>query len=313
MRRFISAAVTLLTLMFMLPVFAVTASAVNTAQGWSGDTSLSGVGDEAGVFTKHPESLDILNEEVRETAEKLQLNIYVLLAGPEHYMADSATPAFCDEAYDRRFGNDTDGVYFFIDMSGKRPAYDYISTSGKAILFYDGKTDTIREATYEYLPSSDEGNYDEHYFDVRRGVECFLSGLEKYQSEFRSGMKYYYDKDTHKYIYYIGGELHVTNHKPPVIYLKALIIGLVGGGIVNLIAFFIGKKNYKFKGKTDPNIYLSKEESRFSTKDDIFINSHTSRTHIPQSSGGSGGGHRSGGGGGGGFHGGSHGGSGGHR
>ena len=71
-------------------------------------------------------------------------------------MQDSETSTFCDRAYDEWFGPDTDGVFFFIDMTGKRPAYDYISTAGKAILFYDGVTDDIREATYEYLPSSSE-------------------------------------------------------------------------------------------------------------------------------------------------------------
>ena len=124
-------------------------------------------------------------------------------------------------------------------------------------------------------------------------------------------MKYYYDKNTRKYIYYKGGELIISKRKPPAVYLKSFIFAIIVGGIVNLISFLIGKRNYKFKGKTDANVYFSKEESRFSENNDVFLRSHTSKTHIPQSSGSSGGYHRSGGGGG--FHGGSHGGSGGHR
>ena len=313
MKRFAAAAAAILTLMFMLPLFTVTAFADNSAQGWSGDVYLSLVDDDAGVFAAQPEMLEKLNEDVRATAERTQLNIYVLLAGPQYFMSDSETPGFCDRAYDEWFGPDTDGVFFFIDMSGKKPAYDYISTAGKAILFYDGKTDAIREATYEYLPSSEEGNYAEHCYGVKNGVECFLRGLERYQDDFKHGMKYFHDKKTRKYIYYKGDELIISKHKPPVVYLIAALIGLVGGSIVNLIAFLIGKRNYKFKSKTNPNIYLSREETSFSTQNDQFMRTNTTKTYIPQSSGSSGGGGGGGFRGGGGFSGGSHGGSGGHR
>lgn len=308
MRRFVTAAATLLTMIFMIPLFASTAFAENSAQGWDGDVTLSEVYDDYGVFKDHHAELEALNKEVRDKAEKLRLNIYVLLAGPDYLMSDSDTPEFCNILYDECFGEDTDGVLFFIDMTGKKPAYDYISTAGKAILYYDGHTDTIRENTYEYLPSSDDGDYELHYADVKRGVECFLSDLDSYQSDFRSGMKYYYDSNTGKYIYYLDGELQITDHKPPAIYLKSLIIALIGGAIVNLIAFLISKHNYKFKAKTNPNIYLSREETRFNSRDDRYLRSHTSRTRISSSSG-------SGGGSGGGGHhgGGSHGGSGGHR
>ena len=310
MRRFFIAAASLLTLVFMLPLFTLTAFAENTAQGWDGDSSRSIVYDDAGVFNDRPELLADLNKQVRDVSARTQLNIYVMLAGPTYLMTDADTPTFCNRAYDEYFGNDTDGVFFFIDMTGKKPAYDYFSTAGKAILYYDGETDTIRENTYEYLPSSDEGNYAEHCYDVKRGVECFLNDLQSYQSEFKKGMKYYYDKKTGKYIYYMNGELKITKFKPPKVFMKAGIIGLIGGAIVNLISFLIAKRNYRFKGKTNPNIDLSKEETRFNAKGDTFIRTHTSRTPIPQSSGGSGGGYRSGGGG---FSGGSHGGSGGHR
>ena len=38
MRRFFIAAASLLTLVFMLPLFTLTAFAENTAQGWDGDS-----------------------------------------------------------------------------------------------------------------------------------------------------------------------------------------------------------------------------------------------------------------------------------
>ena len=82
MRRFFIAAASLLTLVFMLPLFTLTAFAENTAQGWDGDSSRSIVYDDAGVFNDRPELLADLNKQVRDVSARTQLNIYVMLAGP---------------------------------------------------------------------------------------------------------------------------------------------------------------------------------------------------------------------------------------
>ena len=316
MRRSLSAAAAaFMMILFILPLFTFDSHAENSAAGWSGDSSLSGVEDEADMFREHPEALDLLQEDVKKASQSLQMNIYILIAGPEHRMSDSEVEKFCDEAYDRRFGNDTDGVFLFIDMTGKRPAYDYLSTAGTAILFYQDNVDAILDAACSYLPSSDSVTESEDYsYDVKYTIESFLRQLESYQEDFRSGLKYYYDPDTHKYIYYFNGELKITKFKPPAVYLKALAIALVGGGIVHLITYFVAKSNYKFKAKTDPKIYLSREETRFNFRDDHLLRSNTTKTYISSNSSGgghhSGGGHRSGGG----HHsGGSHGGGGRHR
>lgn len=266
MKKMIAAVITLLTLTAIFPLF--TAGAYEDYDDWTYSDYLSGVEDEFGVFDGNDYELEALNKEVRECSEKLGINIYVLIAGEAHYMSDSQTPSFCDNAYDSRFGLDTDGVYFFIDMSGKTPAYDYLSTSGKCISWYRGKTDAIREATYDYLPSSSEGNYAEHHSDVKRGIEVFLDGLVKYKK--RYDMRY----------------------------LRTLPCGAGGWLLVTLISYFIGKSRYKFKDKTNPRIYVSNEESRFNERNDIFIRTYTTKTRIQSSSGG---GH----GGGGGHHGGS--------
>jgi uncharacterized membrane protein YgcG len=303
-----------MTLMLVLPFCTVNASAVNTAAGWSGDSSLSAVEDDAGVFVEHADALEQLNESAKKYSEKLQMNIYVLIAGPDRRMSDSEEREFCDQTYDERFGNDTDGVFLFIDMTGKRPAYDYLSTYGTAILFYQEHVDEILDAACSYLPSSDSFSTSEDYsYDVKYTINAFFNQLEKYQKDFRAGLKYYYDPETHKYIYYFNGELKITKFKPPAVYLRALLMALAGGGIVHLIAYFVAKSKYKLKAKTDPNIYLSKEETRFNFRTDDLIRSYTSKSRISSSSGGGyhGGGHRSGGG----SHhsGGSHGGGGRHR
>ena len=277
--------------MLMLPFCAMSASAVNTAAGWSGDTSLSCVIDDAGVYKGSEYALEQLNKETREYSEKLQMNICVFIAGPEHLMSDRDEEQFCKDSYSERFGEDTDGVFLYIDMTGKKPAYDYMATAGKAILFYQDNVDDILDAACIFLPSSDDFTEGADYHaDVGFAIREFYSQLKKYQKEFRAGLKYYYDKNTHKYIYYLNGELKITKFKPPAVYMKALLIALVGGGIAHIITFLIAKRNYKFKAKTNPNIYLSKEETRFAVNNDELIRSHTSKTHIPQSSGGGGGG-----------------------
>lgn len=316
MRRSLSAAAAaFMMILFILPLFTFDSHAENSAAGWSGDSSLSGVEDEADMFREHPEALDLLQEDVKKASQSLQMNIYILIAGPEHRMSDSEVEKYCDEAYDRRFGNDTDGVFLFIDMTGKRPAYDYLSTAGTAILFYQDDVDAILDAACSYLPSSDSVTEGKDYsYDVKYTIGAFLRQLESYQEDFRSGLKYYYDPKTHKYIYYFNGELKITKFKPPAVYLKALAIALVGGGIVHLITYFVAKSNYKFKAKTDPKIYLSREETRFNFRDDHLLRSNTTKTYISSNSSGGGhhssGGHRSGG-----SHhsGGSHGGGGRHR
>ncbi len=276
MKRLISAAAAaIIAIMLMLPFCTLYASAENTAAGWSGDSSLSCVIDNAGIFNDKSYVLEQLNSSTREYSEKLQMNICVFIAGPQYRMSDSDEVQFCKKAYSERFGDDTDGE----------------------------DVDEILDASLCYLPSSDSFSSDTDYSsEVRTAINSFYGQLNEYQEDFRAGLKYYYDKNTKKYIYYLNGELKVTEFKPPAVYLKALLIAIVGGGIAHLITFFVAKSNYKFKAKTNPNIYLAKDETRFSVNNDELIRSHTSKTHIPQSSGGGGGGgFRSGGGGGGSF------------
>ena len=310
MKKFVSALLTVFTLLTILPFTLLDASAYESSyQGWEGDLTLSGVEDDFGVFSSHPEMIEVLNEDIRECAKNLKLNICVFLAGPTHRMSDGQTPDFCGDEYDKRFGEDTDGVYFFVDMSGKTPAYDYLLTSGKAILYYNGRTNAIRESTYAYFPSSDEANYAEHYVDIAKGIERFLDSLEKYKDTSTFIDKVFYDPNTGKYVYYKGGNLVVTDKKPLIEHLRWIPLSLLGGLIMYLIFYFSIKGKYKFKSKTNPRIYVAENQTSYQRKDDIFIRSRTSKTRLSSQS--SGGGHS---GGGGGHHsGGTHGGSGGHR
>jgi uncharacterized protein len=85
------------------------------------------------------------------------------------------------------------------------------------------------------------------------------------------------------------------------IWIVSAIIGL----LTALITFLSSKGNYKFKAKTNPSIYLSKDNVNYTQKSDTHIRTYQTKRKIESSSGG--GGSRGGGGGGGG---GSHGGGG---
>ena len=316
MRKTIAALFTVITLFSMLPLFSLTASAAGTnyAQGWNGDTSKCIAEDNYGLFADEPELLDELNDCVKQYSEKLEMNIYILIAGSDYRMSDDATEDFCGEKYDEIFGQDTDGVFFFLDLSGKKPAYDYLSTSGKAVVWYQDIIDPLLDPLYEHLPPSSVDNYVDYRRDIAVGLvklmQCFESCTHRHESD----SYYYYGSDTGRYVYFNKGELYVTDSKPPVIYrrsaLIALIAALVSGGLTNLISFFSTKSKYKLKEKTDARIYTGNHAPSYANNSDVFIRTYTTKTRIQSNSGGGGGGHRSGGG----HHsGGTHGGGGRHR
>lgn len=300
MKKFVTAAFTLLMTLIMLPAAPLSASAKeNYHQGWNGDASASRFIDNVDFFSDSEEAE--INKKVQETAEQLEMNILIIAAGYDYYMSDEQTENFCDDSYDTTFGMDTDGVFFFMDFTGKKPAYDYISTSGKAVLFYQDYIDEIFDAVNSYLPSSDS-DYTQYTDEIADGIDCFLGQLSEYQGS----KSYYYDSDSGKYFQYKDGKLVITTSKPLRARLKALLFAIPIGAVAGLIFFFATKSAYKFKNSANPNVYVSSEKTRFIHREDRFIRTYTRKTKIESSSGG-----RSGGGGGGG--GGGHGGGGSHR
>ncbi len=289
MKKLAIAAITLFMTIFTLPVVPMSASAKeNNSAGWSGDSSKSLFIDNADLFTKSEE--EEITEEIQETAEKLELNIIILAAGSDYYMGDEQTERFSDDSYDQTFGADTDGVFYFMDFTGKQPAYDYISPSGKGMVYYKSHIDDILDELYYYLPSSDLDPAD-YTDDIKEGISCFLGLL----SEYSNSDSYYYDDYSERYYYYDDGELVITRNKPFKARLKALVFALPIGLIAALIYFFVMKHVYKFKSSANPNVYVSSEDTRFIHREDRFIRTYTTKRKIESSSGG---GSRGGGGGG---------------
>ena len=276
----------------------------NNYKGWNGIWQDSCLLDDRNLFsdTQRQE----LDEMIQEKSRELEMNILIYVNGT--YRSDYDTKEFCDYTYESFFAPDTDGLMYYLDLSNKIPAYDYISTSGKAILFYEGNRNNIFNHMDLYLPSSGTSYESDQIY---RAVEEFLNQLSVYANN--RSTSYYHDESKGTYIYYKGDKLYVTTKKPLILLLPIWFASAIIGLVTALITFLISKGHYKFKPKTNPSVYLSRDSVNFTQKSDSHIRTYQSRTRISSSSGGGGGGsHRSGGGGG--HHSsGSHGGGGHHR
>ncbi len=304
MKKVISAISALILTIVTMTVCGIDAFAVyNYAQGFDGDTSKSGLYDGVDVFPDDRE--ESLVTAIQASSEELRMNIYVYIS--DSYMSDYQTEIFADDTYDEMYGEDTDGIFYYLDLSGKSPAYDYISTSGKAVLLYQDKIDAIFNYLDNYLPASGQ-SYSEG--DIYNAVSAFLSILRTYSDNTpKSSLKYYHDTSSGKYFYYTNGEYIVTKSKPPALWLIIITVCACIGSLTGFITYWAAKSRYKFKSTTNPSVYISHNETLYTQRSDTLIRTYVHK-HKIESSGGGG---RGGGGGGGHSHSGGHGGGGHHR
>lgn len=301
MKRLLSLILTAVTCMCMLTMLTGCSEPENDYAGWNGNWQVSTIYDgeynEKGLFSE--QQIRELEAQIQQKAQELEMNILIYIGGS--YRTNEDTKPFCDSTYDSWFGNDTDGLIYYLDLSGKKPAYDYISTSGKAILMYEDCREAIFDHLDNYLPASGQEIIPDEIYDA---VVEFLDQLTVY-SKSGSHRSYYHDKRKGTYIYYKGDKLFITRKKPLILWVRIWIVSAIVGLLTALISFLASKGNYKFKAKTNPSVYLSKDNVNYTQKSDTHIRTYQTRRKIESSSGG--GGSRGGGGGGGG---GSHGGGG---
>lgn len=298
MKKTISAFSAIVLLFSMLPFMALNVSAAkNYHKDDDIDSRYSMLWDDAGIFSE--ENFEFLNDNIQQYAEELEMNICIYVSGSVR--SDYSTEIFADDTYDEMYGEDIDGIFYYLDLSGKRPAYDYISTSGKAVLMYQKHVDDIFSYLDNYLPSSGSEVYES---DIYSAVNAFLAILDTYADENPTFFDYYHDKSSGKYFYYKDGELIITKSKPPVLMMIIGAASVLIGLIIALIVYFSTKSGYKFKSATNPSVYVARNESMFTQKSDMLIRTYVTKTKIESSSGGGGGGghSHSGGHGGGGHH-----------
>lgn len=301
-------------LLFIIPVLSlILAGAVffnlfirkpeNIGKGFDGNKGAGMVIDRIGIFDDDPETLEELNILVDKYTGKLDMNICVML-GDHYFYSDEEVKSFCDSTYDNEYGEDTDGIFYYIDLSGSSSPIDHISTSGKAVLLYQKELEGIFKSIDYYLPS---GGGIAEPDDIEGAVKEFFRLIDKYGNKKPGIFSSYHDKENGRYYYYRGGEFIVSKKRPPSSNFIVLIVSAAVGALTGFISYFSIKSKYKFKSGTNSSVYVSREESKLTENSDSFIRSYVTKRKIETSSsgsiGGSGGGsHSSGGGHGGGSH-----------
>lgn len=232
--------------------------------------------DFAELLTEEEEKQ--LYDKVKEFIANTNLDLAIVTINTN---VKDSTQEYADDFYDY---NDfsIDGLAFVIDMQNR---IFYISTAGKAMLYYD-------DYRIEYILSAlDQEMYNHEYFNA---CNTLISQLTEYYN-------HGFSDNADKYVV-IGTQIY---RKTP--YLLLSIIAVVSAIIGTLI---LALRNKKIKLATNSNDYFDNKSFEITKDTKEFISSNTSRVYIPPAD--SGGGGSSGGG----FHSGSSGashGGGGHR
>lgn len=269
------------------------------------DASESILIDQADVLSDSEEKK--LTAEIQATAEYIDMNILVYVSGTAIGGSDYRTQMFCEELCFDYYDRNADSVVLYMDLAGHGDTsyapFDFIYTRNRARFYYPSDTDdaedrisSIFSRMNTYLPRGGEQPYP--------AIEQFLSGLKGYYDKGVSNLKYFYVRDTGKYVTMnSAGEL-ILNDSRPKNWGKGFLIGIFISLIVSIITFFCIKHQYKFKSAPSSLHYLRSENVLFGDRSDIFIRKYQIRTKRQTSSsgGGGGGGGTSSGGGGGGNH-----------
>lgn len=207
------------------------------------------------------------------------MNLIVFLAGTKR--SDDATIVFADDSYDEIFGENTNGIFYYMDTSGGYGLYDVLSTSGTAVFNYGKHKYDILDAVAAYLPASGEPVYES---DITYAVKYYLDVLDRYKNDKTGFFDYDYDNNSDTYAYYQNGKYTVSKHKPWFMYLENFLHSIGIGTIIAVIIYFVNKRAYTFKVSADPKIYVANKQTVFRIKNDIFLRTDTSRSRISSSS-----------------------------
>ena len=98
-------------------------------------------------------------EYLQDASDQTGMNIAVVLG--KQRRSEYAIENLADETYDQMFGKNTDGLLYYMDLSGAEHPYDYISTSGMGQFYYsdgdmDNRIDQIFDHVFPYLPAGNE-------------------------------------------------------------------------------------------------------------------------------------------------------------
>ena len=203
--------------------------------------------DFAELLTEEEEKQ--LYDKVKEFIANTNLDLAIVTINTN---VKDSTQEYADDFYDY---NDfsIDGLAFVIDMQNR---IFYISTAGKAMLYYD-------DYRIEYILSAlDQEMYNHEYFNA---CNTLISQLTEY---YNNG----FSDNADKYVV-IGTQIY---RKTP--YLLLSIIAVVSATIGTLI---LALRNKKIKLATNSNDYFDNKSFEITKDTKEFISSNTSRVYIP--------------------------------
>ena len=281
LRIFASAAVLLMSLL----LFTLPASAMQRDERYLSNCKLI---DEDVVFDEKMQKA--LSAQIRHTSDETDLYVAVVIKGKD-------SPQYSDSEVQRQAENyyldlfkpqtetDADGVLLFLNLSTRSA---YIATSGMGQLYFSNKDSNNRvDKMIDNMKSSLQA---ENYYNA---VMTFCSDVSKYYHEGVPHGAYSKDEATGTYYWEENGKL-VSGKKLPRFYGKnwKLIFGsgAVTGLIAVLVTALIIRSRYKLVKSLSATNYISQQETQFYVRDDLFLRTHTTKTHIDTSGGGGGGG-----------------------
>ena len=180
-----------------------------------------------------------------------------------------------DSTYDQLYGQKTDGICIYIDVSSNAHPYDYISTSGMAQFYYTNSDSNNRINSMHY--AIDKYLYPIGSEDVSGALNEFADQLENYYEAGIPDAYYVYDDVYHKYYHVENGEIITTFRKPYHDVERLFLGGIMGLLIGIMIAAIVKgsiKAKYKFIYELSPTTYLNKKSVQLQSVRQIYPGTH---------------------------------------
>lgn len=254
----------ILTIMLcLILVICLSAAAVAT---------LPKIADEADLLTVAQRQ--VLEEKAKNLAEQYGLDVIIVTVPA---LDGHSVEAYADDYYDKNgygFGDEASGVLLLLAMETREWA---ISTCGEGrYALTDYGTESVFSEITEYLSN------DEYY----TAFDAYLDALEPYfdayvQGDPIDGYIWEYDGSgsyepgtREETIYYSPARRKVTFGDILLRLFVALILGAAAGGITLVV--MRGKMNTA-RHQTGANPYIKDDSCQLTSRQDIFLYSHTSR------------------------------------
>ena len=190
-----------------------------------------------------------------------------------------------NELFNPQDGVDTDGALLYLNLATRGLR---IATSGRGMFYYYNGSEENRAGAMvdNIIPYMKAANYS-------GAIQQFCSDLKKYYKKGFPSQGYNKHRDTGKVYYIRNGEIVIADKLPWYYGVKwgfVLSVSVILGALAGLISMLCIKSSYKLKKSLSATNYVSQKETEYYQRDDIFLRTHTSKTHISSDSGRSGGG-----------------------